>query len=273
MSSRKGGGRTTARPFNWLKNLDEKANTLTRAGSWLQPYGPFMLARYPNLRPEPIAEKLFAEWESRIANHSETTVCLDGLNSEQRKQLSALMIEIAESFELQAPDRRRSQLAQAVLREEKRRTNMLKRKLEKARKAVEALFSYAEDSESGHEPVARSHDARKIIGQPYAIAAANALRDLQAVNRSVDVDFWKSVKDECQPLDHPESFAMVRLYWFFKHECGLTGDDSEVRTARLRNAFWTKRGGSKVDYRPEYEAAQSQGCDAVRAAVRRYPPD
>jgi len=85
-------GRATNGPFNWLQDLDSKAKSLPRANSWLQPYGPFMLARYPNLRPLPVlgnvrsqitsesdertATQLFAEWELRIAGNPQTASCL-----------------------------------------------------------------------------------------------------------------------------------------------------------------------------------------------------
>lgn len=92
MADRKHGGQGTTGPFNWLEWLDNEAAKLPRATDWLDPYGSFMLARYPNLRPQPIpdnphsrimcesgertAARLFAEWESRIAGSTETSVCL-----------------------------------------------------------------------------------------------------------------------------------------------------------------------------------------------------
>src|ERR1700688_4391336 len=54
LPSRDTGRRKLARLCNWLKALDEAAKTLPRATDWLGQYGPFMLARYPNLRPQPV---------------------------------------------------------------------------------------------------------------------------------------------------------------------------------------------------------------------------
>jgi len=68
----------------------------------------------------------------------------------------------------------------------------------------------------------------------------------------------------------PTTFAMVQLYWLLRHGCGLTGDESEVRVALIRNFFWAPLGVPKVKFRPFYEEGESQGCSAVRQAVRRF---
>jgi hypothetical protein len=73
-----------------------------------------MLARYPHLRPVPFpgdrrfadlckaweiaAQELWGQWEAKIDQNQETAACLQGLNSEQRKQLAALLIEIIREF-------------------------------------------------------------------------------------------------------------------------------------------------------------------------------
>ena len=115
MSRPNSGGRGSTRLFNWLERLDQVAQTLPRALGWIEPYGPFMLIRYPHLRPQRPSSDLrsqhefevdeatitqtLQEWESRIADHTETAVCLDALNPEQRKQLSALLIETIAEIE------------------------------------------------------------------------------------------------------------------------------------------------------------------------------
>src|SRR5437588_407502 len=109
LPGRNSRGLKSARLFNWLKWLDRKAQALPRAMNWLEPYGPFMLVRYAHLRPQPLphdprskhecevdeacAAQILEDWESRIADHTETAVCLNRLSPEQRKQLSALLIE------------------------------------------------------------------------------------------------------------------------------------------------------------------------------------
>ncbi len=71
---------------------------------------------------------------------------------------------------------------------------------------------------------------------------------------------------------NPVAPCMVRLYWFFRHGCGISGDQSEVRVALLRNAFWKKFNISSVEYRNRFdrESAEPAGCPAVIEAVRRY---
>jgi len=269
---------------NWLSELDRKANTLPRATNWVQPYGLFMLMRYARLRPRPwpndarskrecwvqeaTAARILQEWESRIANHSETAVCLNGLSAKQRGQLAALLIETVEEFEYYKSLKGKSQWANEVQREARRRTRILDRKLQKARKAVGELRSYAEDSRVGKSPDQPDHAARVTLGYQYRIAAANALQSLVVPPPRIEV--YESLRGEYPTPDRAETFGMVRLYWFFRHECGLTGHDSEVRVARLRNAFWTDYGASPVTCRPTYKTGESSGCEAVRLAVRRF---
>jgi hypothetical protein len=274
-----------AGPFNWLQSLDEAAPTLKRAGSWLQPYGPFMLIRYPHLRPKPsrddrrrkrmlesaeaCAFRLVAEWESRIAHHKEAADCLHGLNPGQWAQLSALLIETVDAFEDCKQQGAGSRLRRHLAGEAKRRTSVLHRRLEKARKAVQELKDYASDSGTRHSLDESSHAARQMLGQKYRLAAQRALRELDVQNAPADLE---SERNEYPTPGRAEGFGMVQLYWFFRHECRLRGDESEVRVARLRNAFWTEHGIGTVKYRPTYKDAESMGCDAVHVAVLRYRP-
>ena len=79
--------------FDWLKDLDSKAQGLSPARSWLD-YPYFMFARYPRLRPE-IPEKesgrtnnetgyksflnMLSNQESKIANHEHGAHILQSL--------------------------------------------------------------------------------------------------------------------------------------------------------------------------------------------------
>src|SRR5260370_27930671 len=132
---------------------------LKRAWSWLQPYGPFMLARYRHLRPQPnpgdrcsadlckagemAAQEFWEQWHARIAQNQDTAVCLKGLNSEQRNQLAALLIETLVAFEERKPQAAGSRLRRSLAAEAKRRMRVLDRKLKKARDAVQELEHYA----------------------------------------------------------------------------------------------------------------------------------
>jgi hypothetical protein len=64
-------------------------------------------------------------------------------------------------------------------------------------------------------------------------------------------------------IKDPTTDNMVHLFWFFHHECNLSRDESEKRTALIRNAFWTKVKGI-------HKVMIFRGCDAVRKAVERF---
>jgi len=215
------------------------------------------------------AQKLWGEWEAKIARHEDTAVCLQGLDSQQRKQLAALLIETLEAFEYRQQQGARSRLRRHLAGEAEPRTRMLDRKLEKARKAVQELEDYASDAGTG--PSDQScHAARQMLGRKYHLAARRALRELRVQTTPDEIEFCESQRNEYATPDHAEGFGMVQLYWFFRHECRLTGNESEVRVARLRNAFWTDHGVSDVKYRRTYQDAESIGCEAVHGAIHRW---
>jgi hypothetical protein len=220
---------------------------------------------------EKTATQLFTEWESRIAGSSEAAVCLEGLDAEQRKQLAALLLQTITDMEMRAADSRSSQWAQHVRREAPARLRELNRRLQKARRAVEELKAYARDSETGNPDDMLPHSARRLLGQTYELAADKALKVLVMKCPPKAQEFAEIAGEHPTP-ERVEALGMVQLYWFFRHGCNLSGDESEVRVARLRNAFWTEYGVSAVTYRAKYIVGQSQGCEAVHVAVRRFRP-
>jgi hypothetical protein len=133
-----------------------------------------------------------------------------------------------------------------------RRRRMLGRKLANARASLKDLRNYAQCLDSLH--------GMQSIGD----AARECLKRLNVPLR----------KRTFEPLgsssDNPTAFGMVRLYWFFGHGCRLSGDESEVRVALIRNAFWREFGVETVPYRAKYEDAQSKGCEAVHVVVNRF---
>jgi hypothetical protein len=246
-----------------------------------------MLARYPDLLPQPIpsdghskimcesGERTFAELlsksETDLAESTEAAVCLCGLDAEQRRQLAALMLDIVSELETRPAVDHTARWASQLRKEAKRRITVLNRKVEKARRAIEELRNYALDSDTADVSDNALHTAKTMLGFPYLNATGKALSALKpeffpTVHEQVDL-----VKDYTK-LEGVETFGMVRLYWFFRHGCNITGDDAEVRTARLRNAFWTKFGCEAIQFRPDYDGAESQGCDAVHVAVIRFRP-
>jgi len=289
VSNRDGGRQRPARPFNWLKDGDEKAKSLPRATDWLGKYSPFMFARYPNLRPKPTpgdahsrimcefgertAAQQFAEWERRIAQNTEAAPCLERLSAEQRRQLAALLLDTTVALEMRPAVARSSQFKRQLRREATARLRVLSRKLQTARQSIEELMAYAQDSGKGNTVDASCHSARLVLGQPYRFAASKALRALDIKSLPDAREHVELASESLAPEDEdPEVFGMVQLYWFFRHECSLSGNESEVRVARLRNAFWTQHGARKVRYRSEYDKVQSQGCEAVHVAVSRFKP-
>src|SRR5271157_2624956 len=186
VSNHNRSGRKPAGPFNWLEWLDRKAARLPRATGWTSPDEPFMLARYPHLRPAPIpgdvhsrimceseektAAQQFAEWESRIAHDREAAACLKGLNAKRRTQLAALLLQTIVEFEMGEADSRSSQWRRH-LRRAPGRLRKLNRKLQKARQAVEELRACAQDSGAeGPNDMARRW-AWQLLGFNYRLAA------------------------------------------------------------------------------------------------------
>jgi hypothetical protein len=289
LPSRDTGRRKPACLCNWLRALDEAAKTLPRATDWLGQYGPFMLARYPNLRPQPVpgdahsrimcesgertAAQLFAEWETRIAQDTVAAPCLERLSAEQRRQLAALLLDTMVALEMRPALAGSSQFKRQIRREATTRLRVLSRKLQKARQSIEELMAYAQDSGKGNTPETSRHSARLVLGQPYRFAASKALRALDIKNLPDAREHVELASEPLAPEDEdPEVFGMVQLYWFFRHECSLSGNESEVRVARLRNAFWTEHGIRTVKYRAGYEEVESKGCEAVHVAVNRFKP-
>jgi len=287
VSNHNRSGRKPAGPFNWLEWLDRKAARLPRATGWTSPDEPFMLARYPHLRPAPIpgdvhsrimceseektAAQQFAEWESRIAGSAEAAVCLAGLSAEQRTQIAALLLQTAVDLEMREADSRSSQWARHLRREAPTRLRELNRRLQKARRAVEELKAYAEDSRAEGPKDMERHWARHLLGFNYRLAADKALRAL-VMKCPPEAQEFAKIAGEYPTPERVGAFGMVQLYWFFRHECKLSGHESEVRAARLRNAFWTEFGISKVPYRKTLQDGQHRGCGAVHAAIVNYRP-
>ncbi len=285
-------------PFNWLKELDSLAAGLPRAKRWDYEY--FLFARYPHLRPgdspnwkrqfhlegSRIAfEEQLSEWERRIAEHSEAGRVLDGLDFEQRRQLSALMIDVItdiQDYVDRVPHHKRLRKAAS---EKPRRERMLNRKLGKAHQAIDRLIESGDGDKVGPARLwlARVADAQKTVedARQYYAALDPLLRSSGIVGDTLALpsvelpDVAGLLKNPVlHPIpENPIAFCMVRLYWFFRQGCGLTGNRSEVLVALLRNSFWSEYGISPVKFRPKYDpdSVESAGCPSVIEAVRRYP--
>ena len=82
----------------------------------------------------------------------------------------------------------------------------------------------------------------------------------------------KHSSEYCPSPDHPATFGMVQLYWFFRHECGLSGNESEVRASLVRNGFWPPLA-KPIKVKLHYSDAESQGSTTVRQAVANFGRD
>ena len=110
-----------------------------------------------------------------------------------------------------------------------------------------------------------------------------AKKCLAQFERAADSDWLTRVKSLAQDRSSTEYIKflaltpleseMVKLYWFFRHECGLQTGECEVRAALIRNCFWTKHGVRAVKIRQRYQDGETRGCDAVRRAVERFRPE
>jgi hypothetical protein len=253
----------------WLQQLDLEAKKLPRAQSWLE-FPVFMFARYPLLQPKRLKtgdrkrrslietgfntfNKVVGNWEKRISEHSEACRAIRGLTSGQRKQLAALVFDIECEFEEFADSKETRSKIRPLSSEAKRRQRTIQRKIEKTKAALEDLQKYAYDLHHFH--------GLSNIGD----IASQCLERLKTPIPKRTFELSGEVGNS------PVTFAMLKLYCFFREECRQTGDESEVRVALIRNEFWVEeRYAKRVLVRHEYNGEQSQGCDTVHTAVGRY---
>lgn len=252
-SRRAGAGKS----FNWLKWLDEEVQKFPSAADWLQ-HPPFqfarcrlfMMARYSQLRrpfPDEVLSQEFSRAEHRIAEHPEARHALDGLNDQRKKEIAALFSDIIESLRSYRSHRRSANRVHKLTGEAPSRTRMLTRKLEKARRALGDLREYAGSLD-------------ELLGWEHVRAAESSLRALQKLKEDTAPEFYQSLKSEYPALEDPVTLGMVQLYWFLRHGCGLSGDEAEVRVARIRNSLWTEHGVPEVEYRLSIKPANPRAA-------------
>ncbi len=280
---------------NWLECLDAQARTLTPLQDWTSWDDYFLLVRYPHLQPisppgpdvsvlpPHVAKRLFenskrvfcemiADYEEEIAIHDKAKRALEDLTKEQRQQVAALLIDSISSFEIyEGGAKFKKELGRLVLTQS--RLRMLERKIEKARKALEELRDYSGKLHwmmrgiiRSMEPPLQRRDSRSVAEHCIKLLEQLELRTPESFREERE-----SFLHSHDPHD-PTTFNMVKFYWLFRHGCGLSGHESEIRVALMRNAFWTE-WTKPVKYRPRYDTVESGGCTAVRRAVSRFRPD
>ncbi len=252
---------TSSPLINWLEDLDMKAQKLPRADDWWD-YSAFMMERYPHLKPRPVPSaenkefsQFVSQWEHRISQHPKARGALKSLSTKQRRQLAALVLDTIVELRDYRELRGISQTAQKLKPAAPRRNQMLIKKINKAIGALQEVRDYT--ASAGDE---------LLFGEGVRRATDKCLKGLQEAR---PFPFGRFEPPGCEIVS-PVGFGMVRLYWFFRHGCGISGDESEVRVALIRNALWKKYGISEVAYRPKYQVGESKGCDAVHEAVSRF---
>jgi hypothetical protein len=270
--------------FNWLAHLDSHALPLPQASSWLD-YPYFMFARYPRLQPE-IPEqksarsnneigrnsfqKLLSDQESQIAGHENGAQILQGMTPEQRQQLSALVVDCLAEFKKHRARAEHGKHLTRLTKEASRRQRRLDKLVGRVRTALEQLHSYTQDLDPW---LGRSHSKFALRG----LMAIGNLRHYQSAeewekDRQNHLHFAEIAEFSPFP-DDPTSSAMVQLYWLFRHECHLSANEAQIRTARSRDACFAKWNKSIaiVEKHTTFDS-ESRGASAVAQAVRRYRP-
>jgi hypothetical protein len=259
------GKKREGRYDNWLTAFDEAAQSLEPAQTFLDCSG-LHLIRHPQLQPIPpedtYALRIFESNQKSFLHQIAMKQALfppratKGLTPAQSDQLAALVIDLegdSEHFLRYGKDA-------AELRQILRGGETKQRKLTQQVKNARAALSRLRDLAAKVPPV---------LGGPYRAAAERCLKDLDGLFEPIPNQMWRE-RTQVQSVDDRTSFAVVPLYWFFRHECQLSGNESEVRAAMIRNQFLTPEGKPPLKYKPQYSDAETQGCTAVRQAVKRF---
>jgi len=255
-------GVTRTCPFNWLEEYDRRAQEFTKANDWFE-YPLFTFARFPQLQPASrgtFFSEWIAAWKKLIGQDPKAKIVLNNLTDDQKTQLAALVSDTVSDLEIFRNRRKSKEWFGKLVAGEKSWPSKLQFKYLDACQAVKHLSEYAAK--------------RNSISSEYQRRAAAALEVL-CPSHPPDKRTLKEAsvyKELAAITNDPKNEEMVHLYSFFRSECNLSGHEAEVRTALIRNAFWTQLDISKVNCRESYQAGESWGCDAVKQAVRRFKP-
>lgn len=269
--------------FNWLAALDSCADQLKPARSWLA-YPFFMRVRYPSLWPATSAEdpnprmlavmrEMFigelTKQEARIASHKKGTAILRGLTADQRRQLAALVIDCVADFENHKGNAEYGKKLTKLTKEATRRQRMLDKGVAKVRTSLESLRDYAAKLDpllgATHKTFA-DRTLTELSRLSHYESPASLRHDRELAKTFPDIGFNPFPGD-------PTTASMVQVYWFFRHECRLSGNESEMRTAWIREVCfvaWNKPV-RVIQLHPTPES-ESRGSTAVAQAVRRFRP-
>jgi len=283
-------GSADSEAVNWLELSDAEASTLPPAKGWCN-YPYFLQIRYPDLQPTPpssapksqaektklrlfkLEEEVFYEtlsdFRTQIETHEEASRAVEDLTEDQRQQVAALLVDSITSFENYKPDANFAKELKRLDRQAPSRLRMLKRKIDKAREALQKLHDYGSKLHwTLRGGWSQDHWHRWTDSQKASAACLEILEDVELPKPE---SFSKDLEDSNLHLNDPTTLYTVKFYWLFRHGCGVPSNESQVRVALIRNAFWTE-WTTPVKYLPSYDTVDSQGCTAVRIAVRRFRP-
>ena len=272
---------------NWLWSLDRKARDLPRAASWgYYPY--FFLVRYPRLRPPhpkyearsrrelslqsggDAFEEIVAEWRCKIQSDERARTVLGNLTERQKRELAALTVDIYTELDVYVRLKLRREHYRELVSEGTRRQRMRERKLKKARKALEDLIRYEKRLPSEIRGGTFTSSNSTMLRSTLKGVAESALGQLPKGVPQVP-NFRAIMQNPELPSfpKYPVSSCLVRLFWFFHHECKLHVTESCVRAGLLFNAF-SPAGIRHVAVRESYHDAESGRCPAVYQAAGRF---
>jgi hypothetical protein len=260
-----------AKLFDWLADYDHRVEGFDQAPDWTV-YSYFAFARFPKLRPKArvaaqdegyrVFSQTLRAWADRIDAHCQAQRVLNGLNSRQHRQLAALVSDTVIDLETFKNRKKSRNWARNLRSQLPSRERMLESKYRDACQALKKLRAYSAKQDSILASIYKKR-AEKALG-PLRDSLPPRSSKKQTVD-SIYADLRETTRD-------PTTDAMVQLYWFFRSGCSLNGNESEVRVALIRNAFWISLGVPKVAFLSQYEGTESKGCRAVRQAVRRFHP-
>jgi hypothetical protein len=245
--------------WNWLEDLDKTMEVASDRLTWpdLGYAGcpRFILTRYPTLDwfAKNFIDLEISDCEEQISEDPVTRYVREGLDSNERKQLAALLLDTIDALKSYNTEGRSARRVKELARGWRVRT--LNKKIEKAQAALQKLCDYAKPLDTQH----------------VSTVADACLKKLSVLlTGDTTPEFYKSIEAVHPTPKDPVGRGMVQLYWFFRHGCGLQGREAEVRVGWIRNAFWKEYEVDEVPVRRVYETGESRGCGAVRSAVRRF---
>jgi len=260
---------------NWLKHLDEEAPCFSPALTWLQPYDYFLLTRYPRLQPrdDKIGERTYAKLvnrqEQQILAHPQAQQALVELSPERHKEVAALVFDWTVHFQEHAKWSKYPEQFRTRARQSARLARLLQSHRKKVQKSIVKIASAV----SGFDPELGGKGIVEALQRNFEQIASAGLNtspwdDGKLSSRVKESSYNQLFADDLVTL------AMVQLFWFFRHGCELSVGESEVRAALIRNELWSdyadpvKRSIQKSESNQKNE--ESEGCDAVRQAVKRF---